>query len=160
MSHSSKNLVCIVVVLFLLACSMFTQPVQNADDLAKTAQAISSAIPIETLEAFGTSMPDSENVFNPQGAPVQEWKGIPIMPQATAGQEFTQKSAYSFKASVTMQEVQDFYSEKLVALGWNQPYDIPSEEDAGLMIFQKGNNLLTISITSSEDACVVILTQG
>jgi hypothetical protein len=43
-------------------------------------------------------------------------------------------------------------------LGWKQPYDIPSEEDAALMIFQKGNNTLAVSITSSEGSSVVILT--
>ncbi|HSA99893.1 MAG TPA: hypothetical protein VLE49_04530 [Anaerolineales bacterium] len=158
MSRLSKFLTFTVVVLFLLACSLVPQPGRGAENLAKTAQAIGSAIPAGTLEALGTSMPDLENAFNPQGTPVQEWKGIPIMPQATAGQEFANKDAYSFKADVTMKEVQDFYGEKLAALGWKQPYDIPSEGDAGLMIFQKGSNILTIAITSSEGSSVVILT--
>ncbi|MBN2117528.1 MAG: hypothetical protein JW730_13205 [Anaerolineales bacterium] len=152
MSRLPKFLAFIVVVLFLLACSLLSQPGRDAEDLAKTAQAIGSVLPA------GTGMPDVENVFNPQGTPLQEWKGIPIMPQATAGQEFAKNHAYSFKAVVTIQEVQDFYSGKLAALGWKQPYDIPTDEDAGLMIFQKESNLLTIAITSSEDSSVVILT--
>lgn len=158
MSRLPKFLAFIVVVLFLLACSLLSQPVRDAEDLAKTAQALGSAIPAGTLEALGTGMPDLENVFNPQGTPLQEWKGIPIMPQATAGQEFAKNDTYSFKADVTIKEVQDFYGGKLAALGWKQPYDIPTDEDAGLMIFQKESNLLTIAITSSEDSSVVILT--
>ena len=158
MSRGLKFLGFIVIVLSLLSCGLFSGPVRDADNLAKTAQAIGSAIPVGTLEALGTGMPDLENAFNPQGEPVQQWKGIPIMPQATAGQEFAQKAAYSFKANVTIKQVQDFYVEKLKALGWSQPYDIPTEEDAGLLIFQKGSNILTIAITASEDAAVVILT--
>lgn len=153
-----KFLTLIVVVLFLLACGLISRPDQDAGNVAETARAAVSAIPIETLNALRTSMPDVENVFNPQGTPLQEWKGIPIMPQATAGQEFAGKGAYSFKAEVTQKDVQDFYSQKLIALGWKQPYDIPSEGDAGLMIFQKGNNTLSISITSSEGSSVIILT--
>src|SRR5512135_3317332 len=95
MSRLSKFLVVLIVVVFLLACSTLTQPVQDAQNLAKTAEAIGSAIPAGTLEALPSFVPSLEaietaiplgNIFNPQGTPVQEWKGIPIMPQATAGQ--------------------------------------------------------------------------
>lgn len=157
MSRLSKFLTVTIVVIFLLACSFITQPIQDTENLAKTAQAVGSAIPVETLEAFGTSMPNLENVFNPQGTPVQEWKGIPVMPQATAGQEFPEQNTYSFKANITIKEVQDFYTEKLTALGWEQPFDIPAEGDAAIMIFQKDDSSLTITITSWEEYFVVLL---
>jgi hypothetical protein len=155
---------------FLLACNFVTQPVRDVENLAETAQSIGSAIPIETLqalpsaipaetlEALATNMPDFGNILNPQGAPVQEWKAIPIMPQATVGQEFSENNTYSFKANVTPKEVQDFYNEKLTALGWNQPFDVPIEGDAGIMVFQKGSSVLTVTITSSEGSSVVVLT--
>ncbi|RPI92445.1 MAG: hypothetical protein EHM40_12960 [Chloroflexi bacterium] len=157
MSRLPKFLTLIVVVLFLLACSFLSQPVQDAENLAETAQSIGSAIPVETLNALATNMPDFGNILNPQGAPVQQWMDIPIMPQATAGQEFIEKNAYSFQANATMQDVQAFYNEKLTALDWDQPYEVPMEDDAGLMIFQKENSILSITITSSEDSVVVIL---
>jgi hypothetical protein len=157
MSRLPKFLTFIVVVLFLLACSFLGQPAPDAENLAETAQSMGSAIPVETLNALATNMPDFGNILSPQGAPVQQWKDIPIMPQATAGQEFTEKNAYSFQASATMQDVQAFYTEKLTPLGWNQPYEVPMEDDAGLMIFQKENSILSITITSSEDSVVVIL---
>ncbi|RPJ28404.1 MAG: hypothetical protein EHM33_04600 [Chloroflexi bacterium] len=180
MSRLSKFLAITVVVGFLLACNFVTQPVRDVENLAETAQSIGSAIPIETLqalpsaipaetlqalpslaptlEAFVTNMPDFGNILNPQGAPVQEWKAIPIMPQATVGQEFSENNTYSFKANVTPKEVQDFYNEKLTALGWNQPFDVPIEGDAGIMVFQKGSSVLTVTITSSEGSSVVVLT--
>ncbi len=167
MSRLSKFLVVLMVVVFLLACSTLTQPVQNAEDLAKTAQAIGSAIPAGTLQALPSMAPSLQaietaiplgEIFNPQGAPVREWKGIPVMPQATAGQEFPKDSTYSFKATTTLKDVQDFYNQKLAPLGWKQPFNLPAEGDASLMIFQKDNSTLTITITSSENTCVVVLT--
>ncbi len=143
MSRFTKILSVSVVVLFVLACNFVTQPVQDVQNLAGTAQslatsipietlqalpsAIASVIPAETLEALPSSVPTFEalatqfgNTLNPQGTPAQEWRGIPIMPQATAGQEFSENNLYSFKASAATQEVLDFYNEKLKGLGWNR----------------------------------------
>lgn len=181
MSRTSKALAVTTLIVFLLACNFITQPFRDAENLAETAQAIGSSIPMETLqalpsaipaetlqalpslvpslEAFATSMPDIGNILDPQGTPVQEWKGIPIMPQATAGQEFPESNIYSFKANVTSQEVQDFYEEKLAALGWTQPFDIPNESgEVSMILFQKGSNALTIMVMSSEGSTVVTLT--
>ena len=80
------------------------------------------------------------------------------MPQATAGQEFSENSSYSFRATVTVQEVQDFYDETLTSLGWNQPFSFPLENTGGIMVFQKDDGTLTITITSSEGSVVVLLT--
>jgi hypothetical protein len=181
MSRSLKVLLIPVVVLFVLACNFVTQPVRDAQNLAETAQsvitsipiqtlealpsAIPSVIPMETLEALPSAMPTFEaiatqfgNVLDPQGPPAQEWKGIPIMPQATAGQEFTQNDSkiYSFKAGITAKDVQDFYKEKLTPLGWSQT-SFPSGTDTGITIFSKENNTLVITVIPSDNAVVVLL---
>lgn len=183
MSSVSKTLMVSVVILFVLACNFVTQPVRDVQNLAGTAEAIGSAIPIETLQALPSAIasmipaetlqalpsaaPTIEalatqfgNALDPQGAPAQEWKGIPIMPQATAGQEFTENGTniYSFKASATAQEVQDFYKDKMTALGWNQSFSMPGGSEGGFMAFQKDSSFLTIVITSSDNAVVVLLT--
>ena len=186
MSRLSKILSLIVVIVFLLACNFVTQPVNDAQNLAQTAQALRTAIPIETLQALptviasaipaetlqalpsaiptlevlGSAIPEFENLFNPQGTPVQEWRGIPVMPQATAGQEFAENNTYSFKASATLQEVQDFYDQQLSGLGWSQPFSFPMEGEGGIMVFQKENSTLTITVTSSEGTVVVLLTMA
>lgn len=179
MSRLSKTLSLLVLILFLLACNFVTQPLNDAQNLAQTAQAlgtvipietlqalpsaIASAIPAETLQALPSAVPTLEalattfgDVFNPQGAPVPEWKGIPIMSQATSGEEFT-GNTYSFKASVTPKEVQDFYNQRLTELGWEQPFSFPMEADGGLMVFGKDQSSLAITITSSEGSVVVLL---
>jgi hypothetical protein len=183
MSRVSKILMVSVVVVFVLACNFVTQPVRDVQNLAGTAEAIGSAIPIETLQALPSAiasvipaetlqaLPSSAptiealatqfgNALDPQGAPAQEWKGIPIMSQATAGQEFTENSTniYSFKANATAKEVQDFYKDKMIALGWEQSFSMPGGNEGGFMAFQKDNSFLTIVITPSEGSVVVLLT--
>ena len=184
MSRLSKVLSLIVVIVFLLACNFVTQPINDAQNLAQTAQALGTAIPIETLqalpsaiasaipqetlqalpslaptlEALASSMPDIGNLFDPQGTPVQEWRGIPIMPQATAGQEFSENNSYSFRAGVTAEDVQNFYNEKLTALGWTQPFSFPVEAEGGILSFQKDGSNLLVTITVSEGSAVVLLT--
>jgi len=180
MSRPSKILVVFLLVLFVLACNFVTQPVRDVQNLAETAQAIGTAIPIETLQALPSAIasvipaetlqaipsvaPTIEalatqfgNTLNPQGTPVQEWKGVPIMPQATAGQEFSENNTYSFRANVATKEVQDFYKEKMTALGWKQ-LDFPGGTDSPVMAFQKDNNILTLLVTPSEGSVVVLLT--
>lgn len=179
MSRLSKFLSLTIVVVFLLACNFVTEPIRDAQNLAETAQSVAtlipietlqalpSAIPVETLQALPTAIPTFEalatafgNYFDPQGTPVQEWRGIPIMPQATAGQEFDENNTYSFKVNVTVQEVQNFYNEQLAALGWTQPFSFPLEGDGGLMFFEKDGVNLTITITSLEGSVVVLLLLG
>ena len=177
MSRLSKVLAVSAVVMFVLACNFVTQPINDAQSLAQTAQALGTVIPIETLQALPSLIPAETlqalpsalptlealattfgDVLNPQGTPVQEWNSIPIMPQATAGQEFSANNSYSFKANVTTQEVQDFYNEQLTTLGWDQPFRLPVEAEGGIIVFQKEGSTLTVTITASEGAVVVILT--
>jgi hypothetical protein len=179
MSRVSKILMVSAVVLFVLACNFVTQPVKDVQNLAGTAQAIGSAIPIETLQALPSALPMETlqalpsvaptiealatafgDVLNPQGTPVQEWNGIPIMPQAMAGQEFPENNVkiYSFKANATTKDAQDFYNEKMKALGWDQRYTLPSGAEGGFITFQKETSILTITITPAEGSVLVLLT--
>src|SRR5512145_157412 len=95
MSRRTKYISLTVLILFLLACNAVTQPFNQARELAGTAQAIATTMPIQTLqslatqistqvpagtlealpslvpslEAFASQMPDIGNFFNPQGTP-------------------------------------------------------------------------------------------
>ena len=158
MSRLPKILLLTIVIVFVLACNFVTQPIRDAQNLAQTAQALGTAIPIQTLQALPSVLPsvipaqtlealpsmaptleafatNIGNVMNPQGAPVQEWKDIPIMPQATVGQEFEENNTniYSFKAHVKAEDVQNFYKEKLTALGWKQT-EMPGGANAALIL--------------------------
>ena len=96
-------------------------------------------------------MPDT------QETPVQEWRGIPIMPEATAGLEFAVNNAYSFEVKASARDVQAFYEERLTELGWSQPFDSPFDENGGTMTFRKERSSLAIMVTPSEGSMVVLL---
>lgn len=172
MSRLTKYLSLSVLILFILACSTVTQPFKDAQNLAGTAQSFATTLPVETLKAFATQipvttlealpskMPDFEGYFNPQGTPASEWKGIPIMPQATAGQEFTATSTYSFKADATVKEIQDFYNAQLVEQGWSSLFSMPGDSNGAIIAFQKDSSVLTITIVDSNGSIVVVLTMA
>ncbi|HEU0295854.1 MAG TPA: hypothetical protein VFR47_24155 [Anaerolineales bacterium] len=171
MLRMSRFLLVAGLVVFALACNFVTQPIRDAQDTVSTVQSVASALPLETIQAFATSLPvetlqaissevpDFGNMFNPQGEPVSEWNGIPIMPQATAGQEHDANN-YSFKFTGTAKEAQDFYEGEMSDLGWTSLFSMPSSDSGALLSFQKDNKSLTITIVTTDDATVVVLTMA
>ena len=171
MSRTTKILLLVMLVVFTLACNAIDQRVNQVQDIAKTAEAIGTAIPIETLqalpsampvetlEAISTSMPDFGNMFDPKGEPVAEWKSIPIMPQATAGQE-NDANNYSFKFTGTVKEASDYYNDELVKLGWTTMFSMPGDENGGILAFQKDSSVLTVTIVYTDGTTVVVLTMA
>lgn len=172
MSRLFKVSMFTMVVVFLLACSLISNPVNDVKNAANTAQAMAtdvssfaSAMPMETLEALATNLPlgtlealPSEiaqigNYFDPQGTPVAEWNGIPIMPQATAGQEFDANN-YSFKFTGTVKEAADFYDSSLTTAGWSSMVTT-SEGEGALLVYSKEDKFLTVTVSSVDDGIVV-----
>jgi hypothetical protein len=172
MTRLTKFLSLSILILFVLACSTVTQPFKDAQNVAGTVQsfatampvetlkALASQIPISTLEALPSAMPEVQAYINPQGTPVSEWKGIPIMPQATAGQEFSDTHTYSFKVDATVKEAQDFYNTQLVNMGWSSLFSMPSNDKGAIQAYQKDNNVLTVTIADVNGSVVVILTMA
>jgi hypothetical protein len=171
MSRISKILLLVMLVLFTLACNAIDQRVNQVQDVAKTVEAIGttipietlqalpSAMPMETLEAISTSLPDFGNMFDPKGEPVAEWNDIPIMSQASAGQEHDANN-YSFKFTGTVKEAEDFYNGELVNLGWTTMFSMPGNESGAILAFQKDSTILTITIVSTDNSTVVLLTKS
>jgi hypothetical protein len=168
MSRLSKTLLVFALIIFVLACNFVTKPISDVQNVAGTAESLASAlpaetlmalasqVPIETLEALPSAIPDVGGYFDPQGAPVSDWNGIPIMQQATSGQEFDEKT-YSFKASVTVQEAYGFYDEQMNSLGWSNSISIPANDEGAFLGFSKEGTLLTITITAMDDSTIVLL---
>lgn len=73
-----------------------------------------------TLPPTLTSTPDL-----PQGTPVSEWQGIPIMPDAIAGDGG--ETFYKFITKVSQDEVRDYYIETMPKYGWAYEETIPGE---------------------------------
>src|SRR6266496_3968054 len=168
MSRLTKFLSLIALILFVLACSTVTQPFKDAQNVAGTVQSFATAMPVETLkalasqipmstlEALPSALPEVQAYINPQGTPVSEWKGIPIMPHLTDGQEFTDTHTYSFKVDATVKEAQDFYKTELPKLGWSSSFSMPSVGNVSIEAFQKDSDVLTVTITDVNGSVVVI----
>ncbi len=96
----------------------------------------------------------------PSGDPVSEWKGIPIMPGALAGEESNAggKANYTFTITGDVQTVQDYYTTELTKLGWSAFATGQGESGLALLIFMKGTDLLTLSIiVADEDAGLILV---
>ncbi len=152
MSNIHRYMLLSILIVTVLACGVISNPISGAQNLASTAEAMASAIP--------SGLPDVGKYLNPQGTPVKEWNGIPIMTQATAGEEFS-KNTYSYRVpGVQESDVQTFYSDKLKAAGWSSPFSAQGGSAGGLMLFTKDNSILSITITKSDQDLVVLLSLG
>jgi hypothetical protein len=95
-----------------------------------------------TYEALISGAPSD---FNSTDKPLANWEGIPIMPQAIAGQQVNQ-GMYAFKIPVDSGTIHSFYSDKLKSLGWNL------EDDQLLgMKFTKDKSILLVTFAPATD---------
>jgi len=137
-----------ILVTASLACGL-TNTISGAQNFASTAEAVASAIP--------SGIPDVTQYLNPSGSPVTTWNDIPIMPQATAGQEFN-KNTYSYKVGgIVESDVETFYKAKLLPLGWTSQFGLQGGSQGGIMLFSKDSKALSITITKSDQDTVVLL---
>jgi len=162
MSRLSKILLGFVVSLFILACNLVTGPISEVENAASTAESFASAIPVETIESIATTIPiqtlealpseipDYGNYFSPEGVPVEQWNDIPIMPEATVGQEFD-ANTYSYTVPLSASEVQAFYDQNLEALGWTSSFGFQPSEEGGVLLYQKDSEFLTITMVADQD---------
>jgi hypothetical protein len=168
MSRISRVLLLLILLVFALACNFVTQPLNQAQDAVETVQSLATALPIETIQSFATalplatiealpsSMPDIGNAVNPQGEPLSEWNGIPVMPSATSGEETG--GIYSFKTTSTVQEVFDYYKAEMTNLGWNEFFSMPETGSGALLTYEKDSHMVTVTITTDGSGALVFLT--
>ena len=167
MSRIYKFALLSVLVIATLACGLITNPLNQAQGLVSTAQAMASSMPIETLQAVASAMPSGipnipglgnvGDYLNPTGTPVSTWNDIPIMTQATVGQEFNQNT-YSFKAGgIAESDVQTFYTDKLKALGWTSAFGFQGGGQGGVMLFTKDSKALAITVTMDDSNNVIVI---
>lgn len=90
-----------------------------------------------------------------EGQVAADWNGIPIMPNAAAGEG--DEESYVFTIKATPEQVQTYYQVELAKLGWQ-----PLAADGGdsSLIFTNGTSTtLTISILAKGDEVLVLLAE-
>jgi hypothetical protein len=116
---------------------------------------------VPTLIPTNTSLPPTEkteavSALVPEGQPASEWKGIPIMPNAIAGEG--DEESYVFTVKATSQQVQEYYQLELGKLGW-QPFATGTGNSSSLILMFTNNDstTLTISVIAKGDEVLVLL---
>jgi hypothetical protein len=170
MSNIRKSLVVVPALLFVLACQAISNPIQQVQDTAGTVAAIATQggqiitqvsglttniPPIETILPNASALPNiPDDIFNPQSQPLPEWNGIPVMPQASAGDE--SDGMYVYRIAATSEDIQDYYKTKLPDLGWESSFSMPMAGTA-IMIYTKGNQVLSITVMPTDGTDLIVM---
>lgn len=109
-------------------------------------------------EATGATNPNGTNsnfpLPIPVGEPAAEWREIPIMPEAVAGEEG--EGSYAFTVTASAADVQLFYEEELAELGWSLLAISEGEMNATIMIFQKGAEVASVTTFLLDEETIYV----
>jgi hypothetical protein len=148
--------------LALMACSGLAQPTATpVPTLTLTAVPTDTPVPTATSTPTDTPLPPTETLdatsgLNPKGKPAAEWQGIPIMPDAIAGDG--DEESYVFTVKATPQQVQKYYDLELGKLGWHSLAAGEGEKSSLILIFMNdASETLSISIIAKGDESLVLL---
>ncbi len=169
----SKIIIISVLVMALTSCSAFAPkptetPVPTATSLPTlTSTSEPTITPTPTEEPTKTPIPPTKTPIHPTetlsalvlimptGKPATNWEGIPVMPNAIAGDG--DSKGYSFTIKTTSDEVQKFYEKAMGKLGWNMFAAGQGTTSAILLMFMKGTDLVSISIIPQTDGLMYVL---
>ena len=143
----------LLLIVVLTACSNFIQPSPTVIPTL-TLTVLPTPAPINPFVS-PTETPEAVSALLPEGQPASEWNGIPIMPDAIAGEG--DEESYVFTIKATPQQVQDYYQVELGKLGW-QPF-ATGDGDSSLMLMFTDNAsaTLTVSIIAKGEEVLVLL---
>ena len=145
------------IALVLSACSPSVQlNVTASPTVAFTAVPVltSTVAPTETAVS-PTETPDVVLALMPEWRPASEWKGIPVMPGATAGEGDDEGYVFTIKAAP--QQVREFYELELAKLGW-QPFATGDGDSSLILMYMDGTSAsLTVSIIGKGEEALVLL---
>lgn len=143
----------LLMIIILTACSNFMQPSPTASPTL-TLTVLPTLAPTNTFVP-STETPDAVSALLPEGQPASEWNGIPIMPEAIAGEG--DEESYVFTVKATPQQVQEYYQLELGQLGW-QPFATGDGDSSLMLMFtNSASATLTISIIAKGDEVLVLL---
>ena len=139
-----------LLLLMLSACS---------DKIQLTPAVTEVPTEVATVTLAPSPLPPSQT---PESQPTKAWMGIPVMPDATAGEG--DEEGYVFTIHATLQQVQDYYQEvqdyyqvELARLGW-QPFSQETRNASVILSFtDSAAATLTVSILSKGDEVLVLL---
>ena len=101
-----------------------------------------------------TATPDLSYLFNFSGKPLPSWNGLPVMPQAIAGED--KSDVYYFYVKASLEVVYQYYLQEMPRWGW-QLFSSAGSKNSDVLIFIKGHNTVTVGILVKGDLASVML---
>lgn len=94
----------------------------------------------------------------PEGDPVSNWNGVPIMPGAIKGEE-SESDAYIFTIQSGIDDIQAFYIKELPKSGWDLLAVGEGDTNNVIMIFmgEKGTFTVSILIVDESDSLLYVM---
>jgi hypothetical protein len=160
MKTIGKAILLSVLVTALASCNTFAPRPTETPTPTETSLPTSTNTAEPTNTPTKTPVPPTETpsapvISMPSGEPSSEWEGIPVMPNAIAGEG--DSKGYSFTINETPDAIQKFYEEELGKLGWNMFASGQGTTNAILLIFMKDASTLSVSIIPQPDGVMYVL---
>jgi hypothetical protein len=121
-------------------------------EVKETGTAFVISVPTPTL-ALGTPTPEGE--FQLGGTPLANWRGVPIIPGAIAGQE--ESETYRFIVDASIQEIKAYYQGELTPMGWKADKTGYGEGANLIISFSKDQQKLRVSMSTQGGLTLVLL---
>jgi hypothetical protein len=164
MKTISKAILLSVLVIALASCNTFAPQATETPAPTETSVPTLTHTPeptaTPTREPTRTAIPPTETpsapvLPMPSGEPLTEWEGIPVMPNAIAGDGDSQ--GYSFTVNASAEEIQTFYENELAKLGWTLLTSGQGSTSAILLMFMKDISIVSVSIIPQPDGVMYVL---
>jgi hypothetical protein len=160
MKTINKTVLLSILVMALASCNTLALKPTETPTSTKTSLPTSTNTPEPTNTPTQTPIPSTETssvpvLPMPSGKPSADWEGIPVMPNAIAGEG--DSTGYSFTIDASSGEIQKFYEVELAKLGWNMFASGQGTTNAILLIFMKDASTLSVSIIPQPDGIMYVL---
>ena len=164
MENTAKAIVLSVLVMTLTACNTLVLQPTETPKPTETSLPTSTNTPEPTatpaIAPTSTPVPPTETPAElvlslPSGEPSSEWEGIPIMPNALAGEG--DSGGYAFTINASLDEIQQFYETELPKQGWSVFASGQGTTDAVILMFVKDAGILSVSIMPQPDGTMYVL---
>lgn len=152
-----KPIAAILLLLTLAACSSFIQPTPTAvpTPTFTVIPTFTATVPPTNTELPPTKTPDVLSELISQGQPASEWNGIPIMPNAVAGEG--DKESYAFTVKAMPHQIKEYYQVELGKLGWRSFVQGNGDSSLILMFMNNASETLTLSLIVMGNQSLVLL---
>lgn len=101
-----------------------------------------------------SSTPDLSYLFNFSGKPLLFWNGLPVMPQAIAGDD--KRDMYRYYLIASREVVRQYYLQEMPRWGWLL-FSSGGEKGGDVLIFIKGHTTVTVGIVVRGELVSVML---